>query len=210
MLLAAAGIFVGNLQDALHFRAGVIVGVVGLVVVLIFFTEIHAAGELANAHEVGSVDELILQRTLVKQALEGLHGTDVGKQSELLAHGKQSLLGTHLGRWVVVELGVADRCKEHGIGLLADIVGLLGEGIAHLVDGMRTADGFRVTHFMTELLGNSRHHGHALFHNLRADTIASQHSNFQIHNVFVLNFLFGKITKLFLTCPPFANSFSNK
>ena len=33
----------------------------------------------------------------MEQTFEGLHGTDVGKQSQFLAHSQQALLGTHFG-----------------------------------------------------------------------------------------------------------------
>ena len=117
------------------------------------------------------------------QAVEGLHGTDVGIEAQLLAHGQQSLFGTHLGRGVVVELRVAHAGKEHGIGSLARLEGLFGEGVAHLVDGMSAAKRFLVSHLVAELLGDSAEHRHALLHNLGADTITGQDCNLQFHIV---------------------------
>ena len=118
------------------------------------------------------------------EAVEGSDRTDVGKQAELLAHGEQTLFGAHLGRGIVVKLRVTYGCKEHSIGLFAHLECLLGEGVAHLVDGMGTAEGFLVFHFMSELLGYGTHHCHALFHNLGADTIARENCNFQFHILF--------------------------
>ena len=117
----------------------------------------------------------------MNEAVEGFHGTDVGIQTKLLAHGQQTLLGAHLGRGVVVKLRVADRGEQHGVGLLAHLEGLFGEGITHFVDGMGAAEGFLVAHFVTELLGYGTQHGHTLFHNLGADTVTGQHCNLEFH-----------------------------
>ena len=78
------------------------------------------------------------------EALEGLHGTDVGKETQLLAHGEQALFGAHLGGGVIVKLGVAYGREEYGIGLLTHLESLFGEGVALLVDGVSTTDGVLV------------------------------------------------------------------
>ena len=178
---ALPGILVGHAQDALHLGAAVVVGVPGLIGALLFLAEVHAAGQLAYADEVGAAHQFVLQRRLVDEAVERLHRADVGIEAQPLAHGQQALLGAYLGRGVVVELGVAHTGKEHGIGLLTGLVRLLGEGIAHLVDSMCTAKCFLVTHFVTELLGYSRQDGHALLHNLWSDSVTGQYCNLQFH-----------------------------
>ena len=94
------------------------------------------------------------------------------------------MFGTHLGGGVVVKLGVAHTGKENGIGLLAGLKGLFGEGIAHLVYGMRATKCLTIRNLMAELLCHGTHHGHTLFHNLGADSVTGQHSNFQVHIYF--------------------------
>ena len=108
MFAAALGIFKGNFQDALHLVARIGIGVVGIIVAFFLFSEIHAAGELTDADEIGATDEFVLQRRFVDEAVEGLNGTYVGKEAQLLAHGKESLLGTHFGVGVVVEARITN------------------------------------------------------------------------------------------------------
>ena len=177
MLLALQGVFIGHLQNALNLRTCIIVGIIGLVIVLILLTEIHTAGEFADADEICPFDKFVFQRTLMQQALKGLDRTDVGKEAQFLTHGKQALLRTNLGCGVIVKFGITYRGKKHSISLLASLESLLGEWVTHLIDGMGTAKGFLVNHFVAELLSNCRHHSHTLLHNLRADTITGQYSN---------------------------------
>ena len=187
MLAALAGILIADAQDALHLGAAVVVRVECIFHSLrvdrrfLFLAEVHAAGQFADADKVSSAHQLVLERGLVHQTVEGLHGTDVGIEPELLAHGKQALFGADLGRRVVVELRVAHAGKEHGISLLARLVGLFGEGVTHLVDGMCTAEGFLVADFVSELLGYCAEHSHALLHNLGADAITGQYCDFEFH-----------------------------
>ena len=117
----------------------------------------------------------------MKQTAESLHRTYVGKESELLAHGQQSLLGAHLGRWIVVVLGVAHCCEEHRVGLLTSLEGLGWERVAAYIDGMGTCYGLGVLHFVAELGCNGIHDSHSLGHYLRSDTVAGDYCNFQFH-----------------------------
>ena len=110
------------------------------------------------------------------EAIEGSDWTDVGKEAQLLAHGQQALLGTHLGVGVIVELRVTHAGKEHGVGLHTGLESLFGERIAHLVDGICSTDGILVTQLMTELLAHSLGHCQALLHNLWSDAITWQYS----------------------------------
>ena len=81
MLVALHGILKAYFQNAFNLRASVHIGVVSLVVVLILLAEVHAACQFADAEEIGSVHQFGTKRRLVQEALKGLHGTDVGKQS---------------------------------------------------------------------------------------------------------------------------------
>jgi hypothetical protein len=60
---------------------------------------------------------------------------------------------------------------------------LFGERIADLVDSIGAAEGILVVYLMSEFLTNGGHHGHALFANLRPDTVAGQHCNVKFHLV---------------------------
>ena len=62
VLTARHGHLEGHLQDALNLRTGVDVCIVGLVVILIFLTEIHAARKFTDDHEVGATQQFVLQR----------------------------------------------------------------------------------------------------------------------------------------------------
>ena len=177
MVVPAARIVEAHAQYALYFRACIVVGVVCLVVVLILLAEVHSAGQLAYADEVGSVNKFLAQRRHVQKTLESLHRTYVGKQAEALAHGKQTLFGAHLGRWVVVKLGVANGCEQHSVGILACLVCLFGKGVAHFVDGVCAADGLGIFKLVSKLGGHCIQDGHSLFHYLRSDTIARQNCN---------------------------------
>ena len=163
MAAAAAGILETDLQDALDLRAGIIVGVVRLVVVLIFLTEIHTAGELADADEIGTLHEVLAQRRLVDEAVEGLDRADVGEQAKFLAHSQQPLLGTHLGGGVIVELGVTYGREEHCVSLHTGLESILGEGVPNCIDGCGAADCVLESHLMTEFGANRAHYVNTLF-----------------------------------------------
>ena len=109
----------------------------------------------------------------MEQALEGLHRTDIGKESEFLPHGKQALFGTDGRSGVIVVLGIAHGSEEHCVGLLTCIESILWEGVAHHIDGMGTANGFFILYLVAELLCHGIHDGHALGHDLGAYAIAS-------------------------------------
>ena len=174
------GILISHVQDTFHFGTRIVVGVECVFYTilvdgrLLLLTEVHTTGELTDADEIGTFHNLILQGRLVYEAVEGGDWTDIGKETEFLAHSKQTLFGTNLCIRVVVVLGITYAGKKHGIGLHTGLEGLLRERITHLVDGIRSADGIFVTQFMTELLANGLSHGETLFHNLGSDTIARE------------------------------------
>ena len=178
MLVALHGKLEGHLEDTLNLGACVDVGVVGLVVVLILLAEIHAARELANNHEVGTLEQLVLERRLVQKAVEGGHRAHVGKEPQLLAHGKQTLLGAHLGCGVVVETWVANGGKQNGVGIHAGLEGGLGEGIANGINGMGATDCLVERELMAEFLCHYLHHLYTLFHDLRSDSVAGEYCYF--------------------------------
>ncbi len=133
------------------------VGVVSLVVVLILFAEVHSAGKLADAHEVGALHYLGTQRRLVKERTERFHGTDIGIEAELLPHGKESLLGAHLSRGVVVVLQVAYSREEHSIGTLAQFIGFLRKRVAYTLYCGRTHNSVLEINTVAKLLAHCGH-----------------------------------------------------
>ena len=122
------------------------------------------------------------------ETVESGDGAYVGKESQLLAHGEQSLFGTHLGVGVVVELRVADGCEKHGVALHAETEGFFGEGVADLVDGVGSADCILVGQFVTELFTYGLGYGKSLFHDFRSDAVAGQNCQFKFHSVYFLFF----------------------
>ena len=180
-MVSLSCIFESHLQDALHLRARIDVGVISLVVVLVFLSEIHTSGEFADTYEVGSLHQFRSQRTFVQETFEGLHRTDVGKQPEFFSHGEESLFRSHFRGGVVVEPKVPHGCEEDGIGILASLEGLFGEGVTHLVDGLGPADGLSVGHLMPEFLSDGIHDSHTLYHDLWSYTVAREDGYFKFH-----------------------------
>ena len=189
MLATLHGVLETNLQDAFYFGTGVEVGIICFIVVLVFLAEVHTSGQLANADKVRAIHQFRAERRLVNQAFESLHGTDIGKQSQFLAHGQQSLFGAYFGCRVIVEFRVAYGRKQYRIRILASLVRSFGERITHLIYRIRAADGVFITHFMSELLANGGHHIHAYSRNLGADTVTGQYCNFKVHSLLFIPYL---------------------
>ena len=116
-------------------------------------------------------------------------GAYVGEEAELLSHGEQSLFRAHFCRWVVVEFGVSDRSEEYGVSFFADFECLFGEGVAHLVDGVCSAESFGVCDFVSKFLCDGREDGNALFHDFGSDAVAGENSNFQFNSFMFVMFL---------------------
>ena len=135
------------------------------------------------------------------EAVESCHRTDIGIKAELLSHGKKSLLRANLGCRVIVKLRVAYTGEEHSVCLLAHLKGLLRERVAHLIDGVCSAESLLVRHLMSELLCHGVHNGNALLHYLRADTVAGQYCNLEFHiiyssikfNIFIVAFMAASV-----------------
>ena len=180
-MFAFACIGVCNAQYAFYFRASVIVGVIRLVVILVFFTEIHSASKLTNADKVCIFYQFVFQRRLMQQAFKRLHGTYVGKQSEIFTHSQKALFRAHFCRRVVVETRVAYCGKEYGIGPFACFKRIVRKRVAHRIDGRRTANGFLIFYFMAEFPGDGIHYGNALCHYFRPNPIAGEHCNLKFH-----------------------------
>ena len=181
MAAALHGVVVGHPEYALHLLARVVIGVVSLVVVLIFLAEVHAARELAYAHEVCPAHYLVFQGRLVDEPCESLHGPYVGKEPQPLAHGEQPLLRAYTCGRVVVELGVAHGGEEHRVGVHARGEGLFGEGVAHPVYGGGSAERGGEADVVGKPLCHGLDHCHSLLHNLRPYAVARQYCYVEFH-----------------------------
>ena len=181
MFTAFHGIFKSDFQDTLNLRTGIHVRIIRLVIVLVFLTEVHATGQFADAKEIGTIHQFRTKGRLMEQTFEGLHGTDVGKQSQFLAHSQQALLGTHFGSRVIVEFRVTYGREQYSIRIFTSLISGFGKRVTHLVYRVCTADGIFIVHFMSELLTHGSHHIHAYGRDFGADTVTGQHCNFKIH-----------------------------
>ena len=172
-----------RLQDALHLGAGVDAGIVGGVAVVLpaLLAEVHAAGEFADAQEIGAVHEFRLQRGLVHQGLEGLHRAEVRIQAQLLADGQQALFRADLGGRVIVIFGVADGSEEDGVAVHAEGVRLGGIGIPELVDGAGAYVSVRVGHLVPEAGAHGIDSLDGLLHHFRSDAVAGEFRNLEFH-----------------------------
>ena len=137
MSLAAASIVECHFKDSLNLSACICAGIVGMIVAFVFFSEIHAARKLTDAHKIGSADYIFAQRRLVDQRRECGHRPDICKQSQLLPHCQKTLFGANLQVGPVVEPRIADSREQHGIGITAYIICLFRERIADGVDRSR-------------------------------------------------------------------------
>ncbi len=183
MLPAAAGVFEGQAQDALHLRTAVDAGVIGRVSTVLpaLLAEVHAPGEFPDAQEIGPVHELGLEGGLVHEGLEGLHGTEVRIQAQPLPDSQEALLRTDFRRRVVIVLGVAHGAEKHGVALHAQFVRFLRIGVPEPVDGAGAHVPVRVGHLMAETGAHGVHRLDGLFHDLRADAVAGQFCNLEFH-----------------------------
>jgi len=177
MVIAALSEFKGYFQDAFDLRTMIDICIVSLFVVLVFLSEVHTTSQFTDDDEVSPFDEFFLQRALVEQAVESSHGAYVGKESEFLAHGQQTSLGTYLQCRIVVKTWITYSGEEHSVGVHTGLERLIGEGIPHGIDGVSTTDSFVIRKLMVELLGHSIQYMKCLRHDLRSDTVAGENGN---------------------------------
>ena len=170
-------------QDALDFKTVVDIGIIGGVATVqsSFLAEIHAAGQFADAEEIGAVHQFLLERGFVDQRLERLHGPQVGIQAELLAHREQALFGAHGGLGIIVIFRIAHGAEKHRVGAQTGLVGLLRERVAETVDGARAHIGELVGHFVSEFAGDRVHALDRLVDDFGADAVPGQKGNVQFH-----------------------------
>ena len=188
MLTTLHGHLKTQFHDTFNLRTGIDIRIVSFVIILISLTKVHATRQFAQHHEISPTNQLVLQRRLVKQAIESSHRTHIGKQAEFLTHGQQACFGTHLRRRIMIVLQIAHSGKKYGIRLHADLMGRIRIRISHLIDGMGTTDGFLIGELVATFSCNGIQHSHTLFHNLRTDTVARKNGNIQFHNSLLCSF----------------------
>ena len=120
MFAPLAGQAEGQAQDALDLLAGVNAGIVGGVAVLaaaLRTAEVHAAGQLAHAQEIGSCARSRFSAASGRPASRTRPaGAGWRTSPSDLRIRSSPCSGPHLGRRVVVVLRVADRAEQHGVG----------------------------------------------------------------------------------------------
>ena len=78
---------------------------------------VDAAGQLADDHQVDTVDDFLAQGRRRGQFLERFNRTHIGEEPQLFAQGEKRLLGTFVGLGVV-PLGAADRSEQYSVAIL--------------------------------------------------------------------------------------------
>ena len=145
--------------------------------------EVNVAGQLAADENVEAVaDDFRLDRAGVSERLVHLRRAQVDEQTERGAQTEQRLLRT-LFTWNLVPLRAADRAEQHGIRVLADLDGLLGQRNAVLVDGAAACEDFLKIELVAELFADLVEHEHRFGYDFRADTVALDNSNIVIHGI---------------------------
>ena len=165
-------IFKSNFQDTFNFRTSVVVCIVCFIIILIFLTEVHTAGQLTDADEIRILNQFRTQRRFMDQAFECLYRTNISKQSQFLTHCQQSLLRTNFRSRVIIKLRITYGRKQNSICILANLICFFRERITYFINRICTADCIFVTYFVAKLLANGTHYIYTLYRNLRSDTVA--------------------------------------
>ena len=173
-----------QVQDTLDLLARIDTGIVRRIAVFaasLRTAEIHAAGQLTHANEIGPLDNFGLERRTPGQRIEHRQRTKVRKKSERLAHTEQSLFGTHLRRRIVIVFGIADGTEQDHIRRFAHGVRFGRIRVARRVDRTSADQRLAVFELMAVLSSDAVEHLHRLAHDLGADAVSRQKSNLQFH-----------------------------
>ena len=148
-------------------------------------SEIDAAGELANHHDVDALQELGFDRRGAEHRRMGHDGAKIGEQPEGLAQLQKPLFRTHR-RAGVGPLGAAHRAQENGVGAPAQLERHGRQRLAARVDG-RAADQRRFESKRVAMpLRDARQRAHRLGGHFRADAVAAQYRDQGLHVEFFL------------------------
>ena len=132
--------------------------------------EVHAASEFPQHYEVGSADNVVLQRRGRKQGRIRFHRPYVGEQAQSLAHPQQTLLRAHFRSGVIVILRVSYGSEKHGVGSHAHLVRSCRIRVAGPVYCRRPYIGIPVYESVGIPGGDRVKHLHGLPYYLRADS----------------------------------------
>ena len=169
----------GDASDALDFVGVVHLGIDRALLAVaqvgdgLRLTEVHAAGELAQDHDVEPVHDLALEARGIGQRRIAERRADVGEQAEVFAQPQQARFGAHVVRHAV-PFRSADRAEQHGIGGFGlrhrlvghgDLVGVVGRAADQRFLGLEPGD---------PALVHPGDHALDLAHDLGADAIAGE------------------------------------
>ena len=185
LVLALARQFEGDGADAADLGGRVALRVEGLDlaggvdVAAARLTEIHAAGQLADDHDVEALDDLGLQRGGVDQRVEHLGRAQVGEEVHLLAQAEQAAFRL-LAEVGGVPLRAADRAEQNGIGFQRGLHGVVAERHAVLVERGATDQVLGDVEADRALLAHPGNDLADFVHHLGADAVAGQHEQIAI------------------------------
>ena len=166
-------------------RAGLAPALVALAAVML--AEVNVAGQLAADENVEAVaDDFRLDRAGISERLVHLRRAQVDEQAQCGAQTEQRLLRTLFTR-NLVPLRAADRAEQHGIRVLADLDGLIGQRDAVLVDRAAACEDLLEIELVAELLADLIEHEHSLGYDLRADAVTLDNSNIVFHGIMPLS-----------------------
>ena len=166
-------------------RAGFTPALVALAAIVL--AEVNIAGQLAANENVEAVtNNLRLDRARIRKCLVHLRRAQVDEQTQCGAQTEQRLLRT-LGTRHIVPLRAAYRAEQHGIRILADLDGFIGQRDAVLVDRAAACEDFLKMKLVAELFTDLIEHEHSLGYDLRADAVTLDNSNIVFHGIMPLS-----------------------
>ena len=115
-----------------------------------------------------------------------LRRAQIDEQTQCGAQTEQRLLRALCAR-NIVPLRAAYRAEQHGIRILADLDGFIGQRDAVLVDRAAACEDFLKMKLVAELFTDLIEHEHSLGYDLRADAVTLDNSNIVFHGIMPLS-----------------------
>ena len=139
-----------------------------------WFSEVNAAGQLANNHDIEARYDLRLQAGSLHQRFEAKRRAEVGVKLHLLAQTQKTSLRLPL-KGDLIPLRPANRAKKHGVDVHRLVHGCIGERHAVLVDRGAAHKIFaHIEGYGAPTVHPLDHSAH-LSHDLGADTVTGQY-----------------------------------
>ncbi len=170
----------GDARDSLDFGNGVAAHVFRRRLRAALLTEVDAAGELTNEHQVDAVEHFGLDRRRVDERLQDAHRPQVRVNTELLAQLEQAGLGTQL-RIRCRPLRAADRAQQNRIRAEACVERGPRQRVVVLVDGDTAEIRFLQLEAMAELVTDRLQRLDAFRDDFGADAVATQYRDMRLH-----------------------------